>query len=30
VPALLAAAGAALVSFNPATDLESAFLELTS
>lgn len=30
VPAVLAAQGAALVSFSPATDLERAFLELTS
>lgn len=30
VPAMLAAHRVALVSFNPATDLESAFLELTS
>lgn len=30
VPGLLAAQGVALVSFNPATDLESAFLELTA
>lgn len=30
VPGLLAAESVALVSFNPATDLESAFLELTS
>lgn len=30
VPGLLAAQGVALVSFNPATDLESAFLELTT
>jgi ABC-2 type transport system ATP-binding protein len=30
VPAILAARGAALVSFFPATDLETAFLELTS
>ncbi len=30
IPFLLAGAGAALVSFNPATDLETAFLELTS
>lgn len=30
IPGLLAGAGAALVSFNPATDLETAFLELTS
>lgn len=29
LPGLLAEAGAALVSFNPATDLETAFLELT-
>jgi ABC-2 type transport system ATP-binding protein len=29
MPAILAAAGSALVSFNPATDLETAFLELT-
>lgn len=30
MPGLLASSGAVLVSFNPATDLESAFLELTS
>jgi ABC-2 type transport system ATP-binding protein len=30
VPALIAAHGASLVAFNPATDLETAFLELTS
>jgi ABC-2 type transport system ATP-binding protein len=30
LPRLLAAAGSALVSFQPATDLETAFLELTS
>lgn len=30
IPSLVARAGVAMVSFNPATDLESAFLELTT